>query len=64
MGDEHILTPLGVDRDQVCMSDCLDQARLNGGQAGRIEDTYAPVAQALGCPRAPSGPFPAVREES
>lgn len=44
---DHILTPLGVSDGQVCISDCLDDSRLNERQAARIADTYAPVAERL-----------------
>ena len=57
--DEHILKPLGAARDTVCMSDALDQARLNAGQARRVGDTYAPVANALGLPPCTLRPVPA-----
>lgn len=56
--DDHILGPLGLTRDDACISDCLDQSRLNPGQAGRIGDTYQPVASALGLPDCTLAPVP------
>lgn len=54
----HIIKPLGVDRAGVCISDCLDESRLNAGQAARIADTYAPVAERLGLPQSTLRPVP------
>lgn len=55
---DHILSPLGVGSEGVCVSDCLDESRLNGGQAARIADTYAPVAERLGLPACTLRPVP------
>lgn len=55
---EHILRPLGVTRDDCWISDCLDTARRNPGQTGRLADTYAPAALALGLPEAQMEPAP------
>lgn len=57
--DEHILLPLGVGREAVCISDCLDTSRLNANQARRVEDTYKPVGAALGLPECTLRPVPA-----
>ena len=38
--DEFILKPLGVSRDKVCISDCLDTYRCSVGLRARIDDTY------------------------
>lgn len=56
--DEHLLKPLRLTRDDVCISDCLDQSRLNPGQARRLADTYAPVASALGLTECTLQPVP------
>lgn len=55
---DHILTPLGVGSEEVCISDCLDESRLNDGQAARISDPYAPVAERLGLPTCTLRPVP------
>jgi uracil-DNA glycosylase len=47
---DHILAPLGIGPDEVCISDCLDKSRLNAGQSTRIEDTYKPFAAKMGLP--------------
>jgi uracil-DNA glycosylase len=57
--DEHILKPLGVSREEACITDCLDMARLNAGQASRVEDTYKPFATAFGLPVCTLRPVPA-----
>lgn len=56
---DHILTPLGVRNEGVCISDCLDESRLNAGQAARVADTYAPFAERLGLPTCTLRPVPA-----
>lgn len=55
---DHILTALGAGPDEVCISDCLDESRLNDGQSARIGDTYAPVAERLGLPACSLRPVP------
>jgi uracil-DNA glycosylase len=55
---EHVLAPLGVRRDEACVSDCLDVARLSEGQARRLEDTYYPVAALTGLPPCTLDPAP------
>lgn len=65
--ESEILQPLGLSRPQVCISDCLDTARLNPSQSQRIQDTYEPVTAALGLPAAtvpqvPRGESGLVRE--
>jgi uracil-DNA glycosylase len=56
--ESEILQPLGLSRSQVCISDCLDTARLNPSQSARIQDTYVPVARALGLPECTVPPVP------
>lgn len=56
---QHILGPLGHTYDDTCISDCLDEARLNAGQAGRIVDTYEPLRPVLGLPPCTLQPVPA-----
>ena len=56
---EHILRPLGVTHGETCLSDCLDQARLNAGQAARVQDTYEPFASTVGLPPCTLRPVPA-----
>lgn len=55
---DHIIKPLDIGREEVCISDCLDESRLNAGQAGRIANTYAPVAERLGLPKCTLRPVP------
>lgn len=45
---EQVLTPLGFTAADACITDCLDTYRASVGAAGRLADTYAPFAQALG----------------
>lgn len=56
--EHHILQPLGLSRDDVSISDCLDTARLNSAQERRIKDTYEPVAGARGLPSCTVWPVP------
>jgi hypothetical protein len=65
--DRNILEPLELSRTDVCISDCLDTARLNDSQEGRVRDTYEPVAAVHGLPactvqRVPDGERGIVRE--
>jgi uracil-DNA glycosylase len=55
---QHVLAPLGVRRDEACISDCLDVARLSEGQARRLKDTYNPVAALMGLPPCTLAPAP------
>lgn len=55
----HILEPLHLTRDQVCITDCLNSSRLNPGQATRVADTYTPAAEALNLPECTLEPVPA-----
>jgi uracil-DNA glycosylase len=56
--EQKILEPLELDREEVCLSDCLDTARLNAAQAARLDDTYAPVAERFGHPPCTLPPVP------
>jgi hypothetical protein len=38
--DEHVLTPLGVGRNEVWITDCLDTYRMSNGVEARLGDTY------------------------
>lgn len=60
--DEHILDPLGFDRHDVCISDCLDTARLNKSQRAALDRAYKPVAAALGLPECTMLPGPGENE--
>jgi uracil-DNA glycosylase len=65
--DRNVLEPLDLRRSDVCISDCLDTARLNPSQEARVRDTYEPVAAARGLPpctvrRVPDGERGIVRE--
>jgi hypothetical protein len=55
---EHILAPLGLTYEDTCISDCLDMARLNPGQAGRVADTYEPLRTVLDLPDCTLEPVP------
>jgi uracil-DNA glycosylase len=56
--DRNILEPLNLSRTDVCISDCLDTARLNSAQEARVQDTYEPVAVARGLPSCTVRPVP------
>jgi|tagenome__1003787_1003787.scaffolds.fasta_scaffold20382277_1 hypothetical protein len=56
--DRHVLEPLKLSCSDVCISDCLDTARLNSAQAGRVHDTYEPVALVHGLPACSVLPVP------
>lgn len=54
----HVLRPLAIGADEVCITDCLDTYRLSNGAAARLADTYAPVQEALGLPPVVLPPHP------
>lgn len=39
--DDNVLRPLGYERDEACITDCLDTYRMSVGVEARIRDTYA-----------------------
>lgn len=59
---ERYLAPLGLGRSDCWISDAVDTYRLSTGQRARIDDTYGPVAQALGLPEATVRPHPSEDE--
>lgn len=50
--DKAYLQPLGLTRDTAWLADLLPESRMSGGQAKRVADTYAPLAERLGLPAA------------
>jgi uracil-DNA glycosylase len=52
------LQPLGYNREQAFITDCLPTARASIGVVTRLADRYAPVVTALGAPAAALGPHP------
>ncbi|HEY8087944.1 MAG TPA: hypothetical protein VIF09_08865 [Polyangiaceae bacterium] len=50
--DEHVLAPLGMTRDEACLSFCVDTYRADGGVARAIAERYQPFALEAGLPEA------------
>jgi transposase len=48
--DDNVLVPLGADRKEACITDCLDTYCSSGDRAGRIDDTYLTLAQTAELP--------------
>ena len=66
--DEHILAPLGFDRKDAWLCDCLPETRLNPGQLKVIREKYNPLIREYGLnevtiPRRPSSFCNAERAE-
>jgi hypothetical protein len=55
---DKVLIPLGLGRHETWITDCLDTYRGSDGQHDRLEDTYAPVAEAAGLASASLPPHP------
>jgi hypothetical protein len=56
--DEHVLTPLGVGRYEVCVTDCLDLYRMSNGVKARLADTYDAGRARYGWPPQDIEPHP------
>jgi hypothetical protein len=48
--DENVLAPLGVSRDEVCLSYCLDTYCTDGAAAFGVNERYRPFAREAGLP--------------
>lgn len=56
--DEHVLGPLGVTRDEACLSTCLDTYLADAVTAFGIRERYWPWAREVGQPEAKLEPHP------
>jgi hypothetical protein len=56
--DEHVLTPLGVGRHEVWVTDCLDTYRMSNGVKARLADTYDAGRARYGWPPREIEPHP------
>jgi hypothetical protein len=57
--DEHVLTPLGITRDEACLSYCLDTYHCpDTGIAFGVDGRYRPFALEAGLPEARLAPLP------
>ena len=45
---DRVFCPLGIKREQTCISDCLDTYRMSLGVEKRLSETILPASQALG----------------
>jgi hypothetical protein len=48
--DTSVLAPLGANREEACITDCIDLYFSSSGGAARIADTYKPFAERVGLP--------------
>ena len=59
--DEHVLAPLGITRDEACLSYCLDTYHCTDpGVAFAVGERYQPFAREAGLPEAHLEPRPRV----
>jgi hypothetical protein len=57
--DEHVLAPLGITREEACLSYCVDTYSFSdSGVAFGVEDRYQPFARQAGLPEARLAPRP------
>jgi hypothetical protein len=56
--DESVLAPLGVTRDETCLSYCLDTYRADPGAVFAVHERYQPFAREAGLPEAHVEPRP------
>jgi hypothetical protein len=56
--DDQILTPLGVTRDEACLSYCLDTYCTDGAATFAVKERYQPFAREAGLPEAHLEPRP------
>jgi uracil-DNA glycosylase len=56
--DDHVLSALGVTRDEVCLSTCVDTYFADAPAAFAVRERYAPVALEAGLPPAQLPPRP------
>jgi hypothetical protein len=57
--NEHVLAPLGIPRDEACLSYCLDTYhRPDPGIAFGVDERYQPFAREAGLPEARLEPLP------
>jgi hypothetical protein len=57
--DEHVLAPLGVTRDEACLSTCVDTYQFaDSGIAFGVDERYQPFAREAGLPEARLEPRP------
>jgi hypothetical protein len=54
--DENILAPLGVTRDEACLSTCVDTYFTDGPMVHGLADRYQPWAREVGLPEARLAP--------
>ncbi|MBS2031603.1 MAG: hypothetical protein JST54_27140 [Deltaproteobacteria bacterium] len=60
--EANVLRPLGVTRNEACITDCLNTYRASTGVEKRIGDTYLPFAARLHIPEAALEPHPSENE--
>jgi uracil-DNA glycosylase len=56
--DQRWLRPLGYERSEAFITDCLSTARISNGVKQRLADRYDPVAKALAAPSVQMDPHP------
>jgi hypothetical protein len=56
--DDNVLAPLGVTRDEACLSYCLDTYCADGAALFAVNERYQPFAREAGLPQAHLAPRP------
>jgi hypothetical protein len=56
--DEQVLAPLGVTREEACLSTCVDTYLASAAQVFAVTERYQPWAREAGLPEASSPPQP------